>query len=450
MAVMELRIIFFVFLAILSTFVSSKMVPHNLDVGEQEVFASGKLIFAHVLYRHGDRTPIKPYPSDPYRNLSFWPRDWGQLTETGREQQYELGRWLRHRYNSTLLSTSYSNDEIYVLSTNVNRTIMSAKANLDGMYEGTSHPDWSDVVNIENDANNDEKILTMNWPCPSYEAGLKLLKHSDEFKIVRKMYRSVFEYLSQNTGKAIKTIEHVQSLYSTLFIEDLHGFNLPTWTDRVYPEPLRQLAARSFATATYTRPLARLKAGPLLLDILTRFKLKSIANLKPNLSLVLFSAHDSTVANLLNTMDLFEWHSPPFCATILLEMRRLKHVDYISVWYKKGTNEPAQLLNIPQCGAACPLARMFELYGEVLPDNWTEECEANIVDALAESLSLEVVRDFSVDMLGFLIIVAALLFAYLMYTLLAPIWRRIGYHRMDGRRYHYNHDVDDHSSRLFR
>ncbi len=28
--------------------------------------------FVTVLYRHGDRTPIKPYPTDPYRNESYW------------------------------------------------------------------------------------------------------------------------------------------------------------------------------------------------------------------------------------------------------------------------------------------------------------------------------------------------------------------------------------------
>nr|CAD7400360.1 unnamed protein product [Timema poppensis] len=32
------------------------------------------------LYRHGDRTPLDPYPNDPFRNTSLWPVGWGQLT----------------------------------------------------------------------------------------------------------------------------------------------------------------------------------------------------------------------------------------------------------------------------------------------------------------------------------------------------------------------------------
>jgi len=33
------------------------------------------------IFRHGDRTPVDPYPTDPYRNLTFWPEGYGQLTD---------------------------------------------------------------------------------------------------------------------------------------------------------------------------------------------------------------------------------------------------------------------------------------------------------------------------------------------------------------------------------
>ncbi|KAG5860696.1 hypothetical protein JTB14_006810 [Gonioctena quinquepunctata] len=46
----------------------------EVQAGEDELKA---LI---VIFRHGDRTPIQPYPRDPYRNSSYWPVDFGQLT----------------------------------------------------------------------------------------------------------------------------------------------------------------------------------------------------------------------------------------------------------------------------------------------------------------------------------------------------------------------------------
>ena len=36
--------------------------------------------FFFQLFRHGDRTPVNPYPLDPYRNSSWWSTGWGQLT----------------------------------------------------------------------------------------------------------------------------------------------------------------------------------------------------------------------------------------------------------------------------------------------------------------------------------------------------------------------------------
>ena len=33
----------------------------------------------HLLFRHGDRTPIAAYPTDPWKDFP-WPGGWGQLT----------------------------------------------------------------------------------------------------------------------------------------------------------------------------------------------------------------------------------------------------------------------------------------------------------------------------------------------------------------------------------
>ena len=51
------------------------------------------LLQVHLLYRHGDRTPIAAYPTDPYKNYS-WPGGWGQLTVAGRDEQV----FCNHRY----------------------------------------------------------------------------------------------------------------------------------------------------------------------------------------------------------------------------------------------------------------------------------------------------------------------------------------------------------------
>lgn len=145
-------------------------------------------------------------------------------------------------------------------------------------------------------------------------------------------------------------------------------------------------AGLSFQTPTYNRKLARLKSGPLLKEILDRFNAKSHHKLKPNRSLWMYSAHDTTVANLLNTLKLFSIHTPVYASTILLEMRMYNNQPLISVYYKTTSEDPAPM-EIPGCGIQCPLTKMYELYKDVIPQDWQAEC--NIQDIHESFLTSE-------------------------------------------------------------
>lgn len=69
---------------------------------------------------------------------------------------------------------------------------------------------------------------------------------------------------------------------------------------------MEKLANICFTMATNTKQLARLKVGFLLREILDRFTMKSSSTLSPNRSLWIYSAHDGTIANVLNALGLFE------------------------------------------------------------------------------------------------------------------------------------------------
>ena len=95
----------------------------------------------HLLFRHGDRTPISAYPNDPWRNYS-WPGGWGQLTTRGIKRHFQLGQWLRQRY-SGFLSDQYDREEIVIRSTDTDRTLMSALSNLAGLFPPDSQQTWN-------------------------------------------------------------------------------------------------------------------------------------------------------------------------------------------------------------------------------------------------------------------------------------------------------------------
>lgn len=61
---------------------------------------------------------------------------------------------------------------------------------------------------------------------------------------------------------------------------------------------------------------------------------KSKGILNPDRKLFIYSAHDTTVANMLMALGLFERHCPPYAATILIELRlnsKKQHVVTVSI-----------------------------------------------------------------------------------------------------------------------
>ncbi|GMT15588.1 hypothetical protein PFISCL1PPCAC_6885 [Pristionchus fissidentatus] len=107
-----------------------------------------KLIFANAVWRHGDRSPERPLPGDG--TDLFGEEDWkfggggyGELSPAGMEQQFIVGSKIGDRYINQfgILSQRYRAKEIYIRSTDYNRTLISAYSNLAGMYYGSGKAD---------------------------------------------------------------------------------------------------------------------------------------------------------------------------------------------------------------------------------------------------------------------------------------------------------------------
>lgn len=280
----------------------------------------------------------------------------------------------------------------------MDRTLMSALADLSGFYPPTGKDVWNPNLNwqpipVHTVPERLDSILAAKKECPVYDYELKKLYKSPDFKAFDKKYKPLYKYLTQNTGKIVDSLQSVQNVFSCLHIEEMNNYTLPEWTKKVYPNPMFEVSGLSFAVKTYTTLLARLKTGPLLKEILYHYKNKTQGILKPNRNLFIYSAHDTTVANMLNTLGVFRtlgYHNPPYTATILFELRELNGKHFVQVFYKNST-EP-QLLDIPNCGTHCPLETMFEVYKDVIPGNWEEECRLSILQMplnvnIEESLS---------------------------------------------------------------
>lgn len=80
-------------LAILTALINHRSVA---DV-RKNIPTTNDLLMVFILCRHGDRSPVHTFPTDPYRKL--WKMGYGQLTAYGAEQHQELGRIIRKMYS---------------------------------------------------------------------------------------------------------------------------------------------------------------------------------------------------------------------------------------------------------------------------------------------------------------------------------------------------------------
>uniref|UniRef100_A0A915JVL4 acid phosphatase n=1 Tax=Romanomermis culicivorax TaxID=13658 RepID=A0A915JVL4_ROMCU len=161
----------------------------------QLTFAS-KLVFVHLIYRHGDRYPSKTFPNDVNKKF-FEKMGWSQLTKKGMAQTYELGKFLRLRYGN-FLSTEYIRDEIYVRSTDKDRSLQSALCAVAGLYEyqideypcpGLFLPTFVPVP-VHTVPVNQDALLEMDTYCPLYDEYV----HNytlPEFKKISEQYRII-------------------------------------------------------------------------------------------------------------------------------------------------------------------------------------------------------------------------------------------------------------------
>ena len=109
-------------------------------------FQETKLELVQIVFRHGDRTPVLTYPNDPYQE-SFW-KDYGgfgQLTQKGMLQHYNYGKYLRERY-SNFLNQTYNRENVFAISTDYDRTLMSAYSLLSSLYEPSGFQLWNKNV----------------------------------------------------------------------------------------------------------------------------------------------------------------------------------------------------------------------------------------------------------------------------------------------------------------
>ncbi|CAN8071248.1 unnamed protein product [Agarophyton chilense] len=310
-----------------------------------------KLLFVLELCRHGDRAPLNEFPSDALP-ASQWPEGVGELTSVGQRAHFDLGQRLRQRYvDSGFLPQSFSPKLVYVRSTDIDRTLVSATAQMAGLYPpGTASnqdvglrfgaqpltdrdgglPHLFQPVPIHTESKQNEILLLPDRNCPRLD---HLLKH--RFRLppfVEKLKQeSAFLRAAALVAKRDPetfTIWDLEKLSDTWTCFQHHSVPLP---HDATPEIVLRARNLSYWLLDYVNQgveLNRLRAGLILYNarqLMTVAALKSLNKLplenEPDYKkFVLYSAHDTTVAATLAALRAFDGRNPPYNSTLIWEL----------------------------------------------------------------------------------------------------------------------------------
>uniref|UniRef100_A0A8D0GDD5 Lysosomal acid phosphatase n=1 Tax=Sphenodon punctatus TaxID=8508 RepID=A0A8D0GDD5_SPHPU len=341
------------------------------------------LRFVTLLYRHGDRSPVKTYPRDPYQE-SAWPQGFGQLTQVGMQQHWALGQALRKRYSGFLNST-YNRQEIFIRSTDYDRTLMSAEANLAGLYP----PERLQVFNpnislqpipVHTVPDSVERLLKFPLsPCPRYEQLQNETRQTAVYMNKTHQNLQFLEMVANETGIQNVSLESVWSVYDALFCEHTHKMQLPDWVTQDVLKRLKQLKDFSFEFlfGIHQRvEKARLQGGVLLAQIRKNLTLAANVSAPQNLKLLMYSAHDTTLVALQMALDVYNGRQAPYASCHMFELYLEDDGNFsVEMYFRNESGKDPYPLTLPGCTQRCTLTEFLRLTDPVVSQDWKHECQ---------------------------------------------------------------------------
>lgn len=349
---------------------------------------AAEVVFLAEVCRHGARSPLTLMPWD----LGRWDEGSGQLTAAGMRQHYILGLQLRKRYPQ-LFNRSYSEHLFKVISTDVDRTIMSAESQLLGLFPvGNSLKNSSFTVPpLNSTGNEDSYLLDLEAEAlpnhfqpvaihsqnadflliPQHDACPKLQQVNSEAITGRKNTETILRYpevlaavRSALNCSEKKAIEAMRDVLDNVEANAFEGNSLPSVFTKELQKQMSELNDQLFSLSFQSESVGRLWASPFLKELTEVFE--AVSSKSESTLFRLYSAHDSTVAGILSGLQVFNFTLPPFASSLLFEVS-----DSLTV--RVLYND--QPLHLPGCASLqCPLSTVISYMRSRAHDDYPSAC----------------------------------------------------------------------------
>lgn len=307
------------------------------------------------------------------------------------KQEYELGKFLKNRYvtETKLLNSSYLFKEIYVRSSDVDRCIMSAQTQLNGLYPPHGKQVWRDDLDWQPigvhvvPKTEDYLLRPFDYKCPRLTELSAKSKQDKEYLDMAKQNKELLSYLSRH-AKMNVTLGSAWGIYDTLFCEKSHNLTLPAWsTNGTTWAALRNLTYFNMRWLFNSPEIAKLTGGNLVGAIVNNMKdylnPTTTNNNKPtSKKLYIYSAHDTTVTGLLSALNVYDGIAPAYSSAVMIELYsdesdNKKNLT-VRIMYRFGQSNVLRELKLATCSKACPFNDFIKKTADVIPGDIDKAC----------------------------------------------------------------------------
>lgn len=328
-------------------------------------------------------------------------------------QHYLIGSELRYRYiNSTkLLSPNYYKPEIQIYSTDYDRTLQSAMSQLSGLYPPETGPNLNkpslnniavppikvqNVQNIINQLGNsalpnniqvlpvfsssiqDDASLIPYFDCPRYDYLSNINSNSSASQELLNQNENLFQTISEAMKiSKDEAISIFPSLLDSLTINRFYNKNnsIPYQFNTDFFDQATTFSNKLNQLVYYTPDvMARLAGSQFLLELYA--SLEKAKNQTSSYKFKLYSAHDSTLLNVLSALKLPNLDNPIFASNIIFELSVDQYYNYYVQTYYNDI-----LQNIPTCDSELCSYHDFIRYLEIRTfPNFDNACILNLTE----------------------------------------------------------------------
>ena len=375
--------------------------------------AQSKLVGVVELFRHGARSPQNFV--EMFKDQENWPEGKEELIPEGMRQHYLLGTYSRQQLvqNEGLLSERYNSTEVYVFSSDFNRTLMSAQSFLSGLYSaGTglklrqassiisppihvenlsaissslsqnALPFKTQLIPIHSNESKSQFALNPSSACNYYKK-LTLAKKSmkDEQSQILSEYPEVLDSIMKNMNYSTsRAQDEFMKIMDSMISYEFRFQSLPLNFTKSFFAKAKQTHDK-LKNYFENEPdlLARYSGTGFFIQVLSHFD--AISQNKTAAKLFAYSAHDSTMQAVLAFLQLDTSVNPPFASLVRFNLIEEDENLKVEVVFN------GKKMEIDACeSGTCSWKEFKEFVNERSIPGFIEVCKTDPSDEVIENL----------------------------------------------------------------